>query len=49
MKNSLPSLPDKCFTSLRYENDEPICSYKDENMRSFVRQNMVCKEVDAEP
>ena len=51
MKNSLtlPSLPDKCFTSLRYENYEPIYSYEDENVRSFVRQDMVCKEVDAEP
>ena len=51
MKNSLtsPSLPHKCFTSLRYENYEPIYSYKDEIVRSFVRLDMVCKEVDAEP
>ena len=51
MKNrlTLPSLPDKCFTSLRYKNYEPIYSYKNENMTSFVRQDIVCKEADAEP
>ena len=39
MKNSLtlPSLANKCFISLREENDETIYTYNDEFMRYFVR------------
>ena len=29
----LPSLANKCFKSLRNENDEPIYTYNDEYMR----------------
>ena len=40
MKNSLtlPSLANKCFNSLRNENDEPIYTYTDPFMRNFVRK-----------
>ena len=39
MKNSLtlPSLANKYFNSLRDENDEPIYTYTDPFMRSFLR------------
>ena len=42
MKNSLtlPSLANKCFISLRDENDEPIYTYTDPFMRNFVRQSI---------
>ena len=42
MKNSLtfPSLANKCFNSLRNENDEPIFTYTDPFMRNFVRQSI---------
>ena len=42
MKSSItvPGLANKCFNSLRDENDEPICTYKDEFMRHFVRQGI---------
>ena len=40
MKNSLPSLANKYFNSLRDENDEPIYTYNDEFMRHFVRQSI---------
>ena len=38
MKKSLtlPSLANKHFNSIRKENDEPICTSKDEYMRYFV-------------
>ena len=40
MKNSLtlPSLGWRYFTSLRDESDEPIYTYRDKDMRWFVRQ-----------
>ena len=40
MKNSitLPSLANKYFNSLWDENDEPIYTYTDPFMRSFVRK-----------
>ena len=40
MKNSLtlPSLANKCFNSLRNENDEPIYTYTDPFMRNFARK-----------
>ena len=42
MKNSLtlPSLANKFFNSLRDENDEPIYTYTDPFMRSFVRKSI---------
>ena len=42
MKNSLalPSLANKCFNSLRDENDEPFCTYTDPVMRNFVRNSI---------
>ena len=42
MKNSstLPSLANKCFNSLRDENDESLYTYNDECMRYFVRQSI---------
>ena len=42
MKNSLtlPSLANKCFNSLRNENDEPINTYTDPFMRNFVRKSI---------
>ena len=41
MKNclTLPSLANKFFNSLRDENDEPIYTYTDPLMRSFVRKS----------
>ena len=36
---SLPGLGWKYFTSLRTEQDEPICTYNDKYMRQFVRQS----------
>ena len=40
MKNSLtlPSLANKCFDSLRDEDDEPIYTYTDPVLRNFVRK-----------
>ena len=40
MKNSLalPSIGNKCFNSLRDENDEPIYTYTDPFMRNFLRK-----------
>ena len=35
---SLPSIGWKCFNSLRTEEDEPMYTYKDKHLRSFVRQ-----------
>ena len=42
IKNSLtlPSLANKCFNSLRNENDEPIYTYNDDYMRQFLRQSI---------
>ena len=42
MKNSLtlPSLANKYFNNLREEKDEPIYTYNDKFMRSFVRQSI---------
>ena len=42
MKNSLtlPSLVWKFFNSLRDESDEPIYTYRDKNVRWFVRQSI---------
>ena len=42
MKRSitLPSLANTCFNSLRDENDEPMYTYNDENMRYIVRQSI---------
>ena len=36
----LLSLANNFFNSLRDENVEPICTYNDEFMRQFVRQNI---------
>ena len=42
VKNSLtlPSSPNKCFNSLRDENDEPIYTYTDPIMRNSVRNSI---------
>ena len=37
---SAPGLGWKYFNSMRDENDEPIDTYNDENMRWFVRQSI---------
>ena len=45
MKKSLilSSLANKCFNSLRDENDEAIYTYNDESMRHFVKSMKVKK------
>ena len=42
MKNGLsaPGLGWKLFNSMRDQNDEPIYTYNDKDMRQFVRQSM---------
>ena len=42
---SLPGLGWKCFSSLRTEEIEPIDSYKDKYMHSFVRQSFERRRV----
>ena len=37
---SLPGIGWKYFNSLRTDKDEPIYTYKDKNMRYFVRQSI---------